>query len=371
LRARGVRARFGDMRLLRFSTRMRASALAVAGLVLAAPVAPASHKVELSWELTPTGSESRLRGLDAVSRRVAWASGSEGTVLRTVDGGTSWQNVSPPDTADLQFRDVEAFGRDRAHILAIGPGAASRIYRTTDGGETWTLTFQNEEEAAFYDCMAFFNQRRGLALSDPVDGKFRIITTDNGGRSWDIVPDDGMPDAIAGEFAFAASGTCLVAGEGRKAWFGTGGGAEARVFRSRDGGENWSVATTPIRSTESGGIFSLAFLDHRRGLAVGGDFLTPNEAVDALALTFDGGVSWELVDEDDAPDGYRSGSAWVPHRHKTAIVVGPTGSDVSFDGGRHWKLFDEGSFDSVDCAHDGACWASGEQGRAARLVSHK
>ena len=82
--------------------------LALAATSLA--FAPAKNR-DLSWQLTPTGSTARLRGLSAVSERVAWASGSGGTVLRTVNRGATWQNVSPPDTAALQFRDIEAFDR--------------------------------------------------------------------------------------------------------------------------------------------------------------------------------------------------------------------------------------------------------------------
>jgi len=48
--------------------------------------------------------------------------------------------------------------------------------------------------------------------------------------------------------------------------------------------------------------------------------------------------------------------------------VGPSGSDVSTDGGRTWSTFDTESFDSVECTHDGACWASGEQGRVGVLT---
>jgi photosystem II stability/assembly factor-like uncharacterized protein len=321
---------------------------------------------EFSWQLTPTGTDARLRGLDAVSRDVAWTSGSEGTVLLTLDGGQTWQDVSPPGTEELEFRDVEAFNADTASILSIGTGEDSRIYRTTDGGQTWALSFQNTDENAFYDCMDFFDRRRGLALSDPVDGKFRIIATDDGGLSWTVVPNVGMPPALPGEFAFAASGTCLVTGPGSNAWFATGGSTEARVFHSTDGGVTWSVATTPIHSDESSGIFSLAFADAEHGLAVGGDFAQPDVAEDAAALTSDGGATWDLIE--DPPGGYRSGSAWVTPLPKIAIVVGPTGSDVSTDRGQTWTLFDEGSFDSVDCAPHRACWASGEQGRVARLV---
>jgi hypothetical protein len=51
-----------------------------------------------------------------------------------------------------------------------------------------------------------------------------------------------------------------------------------------------------------------------------------------------------------------------------ALAVGPSGSDVTIDAGRTWRSFDTGSFDSVECTADLACWASGEQGRVARLT---
>jgi photosystem II stability/assembly factor-like uncharacterized protein len=315
------------------------------------------------WQLTPTGSSARLRGLSAVSKDVAWTSGSLGTVLRTVDRGDTWRNVSPPDTASLQFRDIEAFDAAQAVILSIGTGEDSRIYVTLDVGRHWTPTFVNDDPNAFYDCMDFFDRRHGLALSDPVDGRFRIIATNDGGQSWHVVPAD-MPPALPGEFAFAASGQCLVTGPGHRAWFATGGGAEARVFRSDDGGRTWQVSTTPIPSGPSAGIFALAFRDPEHGLAVGGDFLSPANSPDMLALTEDGGVTWQLAP--GAPNEYRSGATWMTGR--VAIVVGPTGSDVSVDGGLSWTGFDDGSFDTVDCAHANACWASGEQGRVAYLI---
>jgi photosystem II stability/assembly factor-like uncharacterized protein len=316
-----------------------------------------------SWHLTPTGTTASFRGVSAISAKVAWTSGSLGTVLRTVDGGATWQNVSPPGASTLQFRDIEAFDADHAVILSIGNGTDSRVYVTSDAGQQWTQTFTNTDPAAFYDCMTFFDARRGLALSDPVDGRFRIIATNDGGHTWHP-SGSTMPAALPNEFAFAASGQCLVTDHGRRAWFASGGDVQARVFRSDDGGQSWTVSATPIDSGPSAGIFALAFRGQQHGFAVGGDFNTPTVAPDSLALTADGGSSWHLVS--NAPNEYRSGAAWVTGRD--AVVVGPTGSNVSLDGGRTWQKFDGGSFNTVDCAYRGACWAAGAQGRAAHLV---
>jgi photosystem II stability/assembly factor-like uncharacterized protein len=332
--------------------------LTVTAIALGTP----AKRRNLSWHLTPTGSTARLRGLSAVSADVAWASGSVGTVLRTVNRGSTWQQVGPPGTETLQFRDIEAFDADHAIILSIGNGSDSRIYVTSDAGQHWTLAFMNDDPNAFYDCMTFFDRKRGLALSDPPDGvKFRILSTSNRGQSWHVVDPAGMPPALPGEFAFAASGQCITSNHGHRAWFGTGGAAQARVFRSSNRGRTWRVSATPMHSGPSAGIFALAFRSQQHGLAVGGDFAGPSP--DNFALTRDGGRNWQLVP--GAPAEYRSGAAWV--NGVVVIAVGPTGSDASFNHGRSWQGFDDGSFDTVDCAH-GACWASGEQGRAAYLV---
>ena len=216
----------------------------------------------------------------------------------------------------------------RHSCSSIGEGQASRVYRTTDGGETWDETVRAEDPAQFFDCMAMFDDQRGLIMGDPVDGKFQILITSDGGQTWTYAPESGMPDALEGEFGFAASGTCLNA-TGKKAWFATGGGAEARVFRTTDYGLSWSVSSTPIKSTESGGIFSVDFRTNRLGIAIGGDFALPEEADDALARSTDGGVTWELVDESVAPDGYRSGMAWFTDHRGDQRELHRSGADGS------------------------------------------
>jgi photosystem II stability/assembly factor-like uncharacterized protein len=328
-------------------------------VVLALPAtAAARHKPR--WEPVPTGSDQQYRGLGAVDQRTAWVGGSDGEVLRTTDGGKTWKDVSPPDSAGLLFRDVEADSAQRASVLSIGPGDASKIFRTTDGGRHWQLAFVNDDPDAFYDCMDFFaDGRRGLALSDPVDGKFRIAATDDYGRSWHVLPNGGMPDAVEGEFAFAASGTCLVANGKRDAWFGSGGGA-SRAFHSRDGGFTWTATAAPIPASEAGGVFSLAFRNAHDCVMVGGDVLAPENGTDASGFTRDGDT-WRGGGD---LSGYRSAVDWV--NGSTLIAVGPTGSDVSYDGARSWSAFDTAAYDAVDCV-PGTCWASGPAGAVAVL----
>jgi photosystem II stability/assembly factor-like uncharacterized protein len=139
------------------------------------------------WTQQTSNVNARLRGVSAVNARIAWASGSGSTVLRTDDGGTTWKKLIVTSDA-LDFRDIDAIDENTAYVLSIGNGAASRIYKTVDGGATWVLQFRNEDPKAFLDAMSFWDADHGIVIGDSVDGKFYILTTANGGRDWSRVP---------------------------------------------------------------------------------------------------------------------------------------------------------------------------------------
>lgn len=325
--------------------------------------------VNAQWTNQSSGTSVRFRGVSAVSPLVAWASGDKGTVARTVDGGATWRSMVVPGATELDFRDVDAFDANTAYVLAIGTGEKSRIYKTVDGGQQWTLQFTNSNAQAFFDAMAFWDREHGIAVSDPVDGRFLIIKTEDGGATWKQMPTAGMPLALKGEGAFAASGTCITVQGKSDVWFGTGGGAEARVFHSRDRGKSWTVSPTPlIAGRPPTGIFSIAFKDSRRGIIVGGDYEKETDATRNLAVTNDGGRTWELITT-ARPAGYRSGVVYVPGTHApTLVAVGPSGSDYSLDNGRSWTAISQQGFHSVSFAGGGAGWAVGEKGLIAKYA---
>src|SRR4026209_1123139 len=150
------------------------------------------------WTVQNSGVTVRLRGVSAVSERVAWASGAGSTVLRTIDGGTTWQKLTVTSDA-LDFRDIDAVDAQTAYVLAIGNGPASRIYKTTDAGKTWTMQFRNEDPKVFLDAMSFWDANNGIVFGDSVDGQLYIMTTKDGGRTWSRVPTANLPPALEGE----------------------------------------------------------------------------------------------------------------------------------------------------------------------------
>jgi photosystem II stability/assembly factor-like uncharacterized protein len=315
------------------------------------------------WQPQAIDTDADFRGLCAVSDKVAWVSGTKGTFGRTTDGGKTWAAGTVAGAEKLDFRDVEAFGEATAYLLSAGPGGDSRIYKTTDAGKTWALQFQNPDPAGFFDALAFWDEKTGIALGDPVKGRFQLVATDDGGEHWKPLPADGLPAALPGEGAFAASGTCLVARGSKDVWFVTGGAGLGRVFHSPDRGRTWVVSETPVKAAvASAGVFSIAFRDADHGLIVGGDYSKPDETGATAARTSDGGKTWTPV---DPPLPYRSGVAWAKDRW---VAVGTSGSHVSLDDGKTWKALDGEKYNSVAFLPTGEGWAAGPKGRIAKFV---
>lgn len=271
---------------------MRCSALL---LLLATAAAQSTPQIQLSH------TTESLRGASAVSRQVAWASGTHGTYLRTTDGGRTWTPAQVPDATSLDFRAVVAFSADEAFLMSAGPGDLSRIYHTTDAGQHWQLLFTNTNPRGFFDSMQFWDPKHGIVLGDPIPDdsgklKFELLMTDDG-QTWHPIPSAQLPEALEGEGAFAASNTCIAIDHSQadpNLWFATGGKA-ARIFHSSDLGKTWEVFSTPIlHGHDSTGIFSIAFRDPLHGVIAGGDYLHPRDDGPNLAFTDDGGKSWTL-----------------------------------------------------------------------------
>lgn len=336
--------------------------------------------VQASWQTFNTGTSNTLVVVDVVNPMVIWAAGggfadavNDGTVVRTVDGGQTWQDVTPPGGTAHVIRDVEAIDANHAVVLAsetsndgIGKSKPSQISFTTNSGKTWQSAFNAKSRDFYYNSMGFFDRRRGLAFSDPVRGKFPILETGNGGDKWTLADPGRRPIAVPDEFG-RATGTSLVALGPNDAWFGTNPENDpgARVFHTQDGGTTWTVATTPIPGGPAG-IVSLSFRDRMNGLAVGGDPPPPDGAdVGAVARTSDGGATWLDV---GPLNGFRNSVAWIRGLADTAVAVGHHGSDVSDDGGNTWTQFDSRPLLGIACLSADACWAVGEGGIAAKLT---
>lgn len=335
--------------------------------------------------LTPqqSGTTNRLQAVSPVNSRVVWASGVGGTYTLTTDGGNTWKAGVVPGAELLQFRDVEGVSEKVAYLLAAGVGSDSRIYKTVDGGANWALQFQAEDPAAFYDCFAFWSRNRGLTFGDAIGTRFPTLRTRNG-STWDDIGNN-MPAAIPGEYAFAASGTCIATQGEQSAWVTTGGTAKARVLATTNGGRSWNAYDAPIVSGPAGGGFSIAFRDSRRGMLVGGD-LENEGTTENVATSRDGGKTWTLASptpfagaafgmayvDDAAPghSGLRGRGRGHGHRHgdRSVVATGPGGAAWSHNEGGTWTLLpDVANYWAVAFAGCETGWFVGTEGRILKI----
>lgn len=311
------------------------------------------------WNLAVTDSKAALRGLHNVGGGVVWASGANGTVLRSEDDGYMWQQCTvPPDAAKLDFRAVFGWSGDHAVVMSIGGGAASRLYETTDGCTNWRVLFRNPDPDGFWDALAF-QGNTAFILGDPVGGRFALYRSDDLGRHWRRQDSPALAAAPAGEGVFAASNSSLLIRPGSDLFLATGGIGGPRVLHLSAAGK-WSAVRVPVAGKkDSTGVFSIAFRDGRHGMVVGGDYKNPTETAGTAARTADGGATWQAADA--PPSGYRSSVGW-DQKIRAWIAVGPNGSDLSLDDGRTWKRFDSGDWNALSLP-----WVAGPNGRIASL----
>jgi photosystem II stability/assembly factor-like uncharacterized protein len=317
-----------------------------------------------SSSVRSTGFDSNLRGFSAghEDRPFLWASGTNGTVLRSVDEGKSWKKLEIEGGADLDFRDIDALDANTAYLMSSGEGDKSRIFKTSDGGQSWALQFTDKRPGFFLDSLACDYRNRCFALSDPVEGKFLVLAAHDG-QHWEELPRDKMPAALPGESAFAASGTSIALCQ-NNLYFGTG-GPVARIFRSTDSGRSWTAVETPVASgNASSGIFSVACRG-QHVVAVGGDYKEPDKASNVAIYSKDFGAHWTLAPVQ--PHGYRSSVICFSFSDDEVAAVGPNGIDYSLDGGVRWTRYYKLNMNAAGRVGNEA-WAVGPHGTFVRLV---
>ncbi|ULQ57680.1 YCF48-related protein [Flavihumibacter rivuli] len=297
-----------------------------------------------------------IRGMSVVNDRIAWVSGSKGTIGRTSNGGKTWTFLTVKGYENRDFRDIEAFDIATAVIMAIDEPAL--ILRTHDGGASWQPVYQNPNKGMFLDAMQFRNKKDGIVLGDPINGKFFLASTHDGGRSWQDLPATVLPQADSGEACFAASGTNIRMLQHDQFQFITG-GLKSRVFL-----DNRVIDLPLLQGQTTTGANSIAVRSKNKWIVVGGDFARDTLQQGNAALTRDGGKTW--TSPRSGPFGYRSCVIYAGR--KKLVACGTSGVDISLDGGRTWQNISKTGYHVVQQAKDGkAIYLAGGNGRLAKL----
>ena len=322
------------------------------------------------WQLQDSHTTADLRGIHGIGNGIAWASGTNGTVLRTVDEGKTWQPCTIPPGADkLDFRGIQAFDADTAIVMSSGKGDLSRLYKTTDACKSWKLVFTNPDAEGFWDAMQFVRSDVladscfGVLVGDPVHARFPVFLTYDCGNKWEPQIKE-FPVPLPGEGLFAASNSSLILDGTQKRAFVTGGTSGARILQylmvadDTRGPVDFEAKTLPGQKKfvfmprhmqadslpwghhlDSSGAFAISSRRSDRYVEdvviVGGDYRSPNEPGYAVTGFLGGSAAnWRVATT--PPHGYRSSVAYSP-MHQTWITVGPNGTDISKDDGRNWQ----------------------------------
>jgi len=311
--------------------------------------------VQISLEKFKIDSSS-IRAIEIINDSAIVYAGSQGDI-----GIISGKIIKPiaakikTDTIIPHFRSL-AYTKECIYTLSIGNPALLYQFKDNKIG----VVYKEENEKVFYDAMKFFDELNGIAMGDPIDDCLSILITRDGGNTWGKIACENLPNAAPGEAAFAASNTNITI-IGENAWIVTG-GKKARVFHTPDMGLNWNVYETPIvQGKETTGIYSVAFYNDKQGIICGGDYLDKFGDLPNIAITNNGGKTWQEISDSSAPK-YVSCVQYVPNTQGNEIfAVSTNGIFYSNNSGLNWKKVSEDGYYSIRIANKNIAWLSGNE----------
>ena len=304
-------------------------------LLLFALILPAMVKAQ-HIETLQQGRPTSIRGLSVVDDHVAWISGSKGTIAITKDGGKTWDWKQVKDYEKSDFRGIDAFSDKEAIIMSSGSPAV--ILKTTDGGDSWQEKYKKTDSTYFFDAIDFDTPKHGLVLGDPIRGKFLLMETKDGGETWQ--PFKYPPNALPGEAAFAASGTCLRVTDTTVCI--VSGGLNTRFIEYYIALQTWFDWPIPIvHAKPSQGAFSFARRKYH-GIFVGGDYLNDKRTDSIAALQTIVDKTYTISPIEKGPAGYQSCVENI--LRQTFLSTGTSGSNITKDDGKTWYKIDDRSY---------------------------
>lgn len=193
--------------------------------------------------------------------------GSITALYRTTDGGQNW---------NLFLQDFDNSGISDMHFLsdkiAVAAGYAhdqffsGQCYRTLDGGHTWTSIDSADLgclDTTAIDYVQFVDAQTGYGRADLFGARTLVKTTDSG-KSWNLIYTHTM--GMAGTHFWNANNGIMIDNAGK-------------VFKTTNGGQNWTATGKTVAST----LLTMNFLNQTLGFAAGAG---------VIYKTTDGGENW-------------------------------------------------------------------------------
>lgn len=338
-----------------------------------------------------SGKRVSFRGLSVVNDKVFWASGSNGTVTRSTDGGNTIEWITVPGYEKRDFRDIEAIDAETAVIMAIAEPAI--ILKTKDGGKSWNKVFEDTTKGMFMDAMDMLvdsvqikrrknqgNRKQDntapthtlIVVGDPINGKLFVAMSFDAGDTWQVMPKSESKDDVRlvpdTEAMFASSGTNVKLtnwGNHSPTLLVTG-GSKARLKDLTL--HNFNDSLHIMQGGTSTGANSIdVFNKTKTAVIVGGDFAKDSiGSNNCVLVSFQSGKPVYSLPE-TMPHGFRSCVVYLDANN--LVACGTSGIDISKDGGKNWQLISKESFHVIQKAKNGkAIFMAGGSGRIAQLI---
>lgn len=180
-----------------------------------------------SWTTQETPTEENINSISFANEFIGCAVGDKGTILITKNSGQNWAKISSPVNGHL--KSVVMTDKSNGYILVEKTTYLKGfVLKTTDGGTTWNITefpsqFQSEIEMTE---MSFVDTNNGW-----ICGKFGLVFhTANGGKTWEY--QESARDATANSKLNAIYMINL-----REGWAC---GEKGTLLHTINGGQNWT-----------------------------------------------------------------------------------------------------------------------------------
>ncbi|MCE3295450.1 MAG: oxidoreductase [Crocinitomicaceae bacterium] len=338
-------------------TRLLLFTLLLTGLASCAPVStPQSFRDKTASRILQYGPDTvHARGI-AVKDNFIYTANDNGFVYQYDFSKNSYRQLT--QLAQPELRDIHVISED--YFLALQSNDRSSLLLSKGLVEQLVDPFLRR---TFLDGLDITANGHGIVMGDPISSRLQVAVTSDYGKNWEPCMSDVLK-CDDGEAGFAASGSNVQALNDSVFVF-VSGGKISRFFKTTDAGQSWMSVQLPFLSSEASGPFSVHFSDLNFGIAVGGNYLAPNDTVQNCFITSDGGYNWHQPLK--TTSGYKSS---VLEHNGTWYACGSNGIDFSLDKGQHWYVLNGENFFAL-AADNGKIFATMTKGRVMEITPPK
>jgi photosystem II stability/assembly factor-like uncharacterized protein len=228
-----------------------------------------SHDHGATWGLDLDRlNQSWLRSVYFVNSLVGFSVGYDGAILRTLNGGSTWDTLTAPGNAALRHLNSVFFSNPNVGYIAGGFPAndsIQTIIKTIDGGNTWSI--QRDARGYWLRAIFFVDSNTGFAVGDHAT----VLKTTNGGTNWNAITLNGnLSTRTLNSVYFLNSDTGFIVG-GNKS-----NDSIQTIIKTTDGGSTWNI----IRDNIGNMLNSIDFATGTKAYVAGnrGTLLTSDDA---------------------------------------------------------------------------------------------